>query len=57
MAENSFKIQIAQNDVTGGYDLILQVGGIKDKKQAEQFADCLVEWLIVEGDGWKQRYS
>jgi hypothetical protein len=54
MADNPFKIEIAENKPMGGYDLILQVGGLRDEKQAKQFADILAEWMVAEG-GWKSR--
>lgn len=51
---NPFKIDIAQNFAMGGYDLMLQVGGLKDEKEAKQFADVLAEWMTETG-GWKSR--
>lgn len=48
---NPFKIEIAQNEAMGGYDVILQVGGMTDNKQAKQFADMLAAWMIEES-GW-----
>jgi hypothetical protein len=51
---NPFKIDIAQNFAMNSYDLILQVGGLKDENEAKQFADVLAEWMTETG-GWKAR--
>jgi hypothetical protein len=51
---NPFKIDIAQNFAMGGYDLMLQVGGIKDETEAKQLADALAEWMTETG-GWKAK--
>ena len=53
---NPFKISIASNEVMGGYDVTLQVGGLKDEAQAKRFADILTDWLVEGGAvGWFER--
>lgn len=52
--KNPFKIEFAKNTQMGGYDVILQVGALKDEKEAKQFADVLAEWMTEDG-GWKAR--
>jgi hypothetical protein len=54
--ENPFKIEIAHNEPMNGFDVVLQVGGLRDEKEAKQFAECLAEWMTAEG-GWKQRFQ
>ncbi len=54
MAENPFKIDYAKNDIMGGYDVMLQVGGLKDEEEAKKFAEVLADWMIEES-GWKAR--
>ena len=51
---NDFKIGLARNDEMGCWDVILQVGGLKDEAEAKVFADVLAEWLKGEA-GWVQR--
>ncbi len=53
-SKNPFKIDLAKNEHMGCYDVMLQVGGLKDEAQAKQFADALSDWLIQES-GWKAR--
>lgn len=51
-----FKIEIAQNGQMGRFDVLLQVGGLKDKEQALQFAEMLAQWMTDNGQiGWIQR--
>lgn len=52
--ENPFKIAFAENPAMGGYDVMLQVGGLKDKDEAKKFADVLADWMTEEG-GWKKK--
>jgi len=49
-----FKIQYAKNETMGSYDVVLQVGGLKDEKQAKLFADYLAKWMTEDG-GWEAR--
>lgn len=51
---NPFRIDLAKNPAMGGYDVMLQVGGLKDEKEAKAFADCLADWMTETG-GWKQK--
>ena len=49
-----FKIDIARNDPMDAYDVVLQVGGLKDRNEAQQFADALAEWMKGES-GWAEK--
>ena len=50
---NPFKIEIAPNEIEGGYDVLLQVGRLRDEAQARKFADLLAVWLTEDGsDSW-----
>lgn len=51
---NPFRIDIAENEVMGGYDVMLSVGALKDKQEAERFAEILADWMTQES-GWKAR--
>ena len=54
MAKLPFKIEIAENKLVGCCHVLLHVGGFENKKEAEQFSECLAEWMAGES-GWKQR--
>jgi len=49
-----FKIGLARNDEMGCWDVMLQVGGLRDEAEAKAFADVLAEWMKGES-GWIQR--
>lgn len=51
--ENPFQISYAKNEIMGGYDVMLQVGALKDEEEAKAFGEALSEWMTQEG-GWKQ---
>lgn len=53
-SKNPFMIGFAENKVMGCFDLVIQIGGLKDEAEAKKLADLVAEWLIEEG-GWKQR--
>ena len=53
-AANPFRIEIAKNEQEHAYDVLLQVGGLESKQQAQEFADLLAEWLI-NPEGWIRR--
>jgi hypothetical protein len=53
---NPFKIDIAHNGQMGGYEVLLQVGGLKDERQAQRFADVLIAFMTDDGEkGWHAR--
>jgi hypothetical protein len=54
MSENPFKIDLMPNEKMGCFDVCLQVGGLKDRQEAERFAKILAEWLAGES-GWIER--
>lgn len=46
-----FKISIARNPSMDTFDLILQVGGFKDAKEAKKFADVVAEFMKERAAG------
>ena len=50
-----FKIATAPNPAMGGFDLHLQVGGFKDKSEAEDFAKVLVQFMEDNCNAWSAR--
>jgi hypothetical protein len=53
---NPFQIQIGHNPQMGCFEIMLQVGNIKSKKDAEAFADVLRDWMIQDSDtAWAKR--
>lgn len=52
--KNPFQISIAENKAMHGFDVMLQVGGLDDKTEAEAFANAIADWMIA-GGGWKAR--
>lgn len=56
MSTNPFQISICQNDQMNSFELELRVGGLKDKKEAEAFADILRDWMIEDSKtAWARR--
>ena len=53
-SKNPFMIGFAKNPEMGCYDLVIQIGNLKDEAEAKKLADLVAEWMIEEG-GWKQR--
>jgi hypothetical protein len=55
-ASNPFQIGVQKNEPMGCYDIVLMIGGLKDKKEAQAFADILAEWMVSESStAWKAR--
>ncbi len=53
---NPFQISIGPNDQMGCFELELRVGNLKDKKEAEAFADILRDWMISDSEtAWAKR--
>jgi hypothetical protein len=53
---NPFKISIGRNDQMGCFELQLSVGNLKDRKEAEAFADILRDWMIEDSKtAWVRR--
>lgn len=53
---NPFQISIGKNDQMGCFELELRVGGLKDKREAEAFADILRDWMIADSKtAWAKR--
>lgn len=53
---NPFQIQIGYNAQMGCHEIMLQVGGIKSKKDAEAFAEVLRDWMVQDSkSAWAKR--
>lgn len=50
-----FVISTAENKPMNGYDLMLQVGGFKNKAEAEDFAKVVVQFMEDTGNAWSSR--
>lgn len=58
MAENnkSFMISIAKNETMQCFEVVLQIGAMATKDEAEAFAKILSEWLRSRSEsGWAAR--
>lgn len=51
----AFMISTAENAQMKCHELMLQVGGFRNKVEAEDFAKVIVQFLEDNADAWAQR--
>lgn len=52
--KNPFRIEMTKNTEMGAWEIVLQVGGFKTRREAEESAKVIAEFMANDG-GWTDR--